>query len=298
MSTHLSYTLTDGGDQCGESISICPRTPSSGSRNIKKKLEFPLVRRSAGLSKNSGGSMKIEKTKVSRFWSHVEIREPTECWPWRKISPKRTVTYLSDSEGRVITRSIPRAAWILSNKRIIPKRRAVSSICDSSLCCNPAHLYVQGTVDELKKKIPYQHPDKCWEWLGSIDSYGYGRIIISRNGSRTQLRASRLSWVLHNKRPIPRGLVVCHSCDNPLCINPHHLWVGTIQDNNNDKASKNRSYKPIGELHPQAKLTREEVNQIRELRANNKASVIELSHQFGVSRSQIYRIILNQRWVG
>jgi len=84
-----------------------------------------------------------------------------------------------------------------------------------------------------------QKTDSCWLWLGSRTSAkGYGQFIA--NGRR--YLASRYSWELHNGQPIPDGLIVCHHCDNPQCVNPAHLFTGTYQDNMDDRGAKGRTY--------------------------------------------------------
>jgi hypothetical protein len=88
-------------------------------------------------------------------------------------------------------------------------------------------------------------PDECWEWIGSTDIENYG--IVKWNKKR--FRAHRISYELF-KGEIPKGLCVCHSCDNPKCVNPNHLWVGTIKENNTDRTQKGRNADRKGEKHP------------------------------------------------
>ena len=84
--------------------------------------------------------------------------------------------------------------------------------------------------------------DNCWLWTAAIDSHGYGKIIIgSRSDKSRKYRiASRVSWELING-PIPFKKLVLHKCDNPLCVNPDHLFLGTSGDNNRDRHRKGRT---------------------------------------------------------
>lgn len=80
----------------------------------------------------------------------------------------------------------------------------------------------------------------CWEWRGATDPDGYGVLRYQRS----RMRAHRVSWQLANG-PVPKGLHVLHSCDNPPCVNPDHLFLGTHQDNVRDRDQKKRGKVPI-----------------------------------------------------
>lgn len=90
-----------------------------------------------------------------------------------------------------------------------------------------------------------QKTDSCWLWTGSKTSFGYGQMSFGpHDGSRRTWPAHKVSWMLH-KGDIPDGLFVCHQCDNPPCVNPDHLFLGTAGDNTRDCISKGRDRGPV-----------------------------------------------------
>jgi hypothetical protein len=95
----------------------------------------------------------------------------------------------------------------------------------------------------------WQHVDKsdtCWNWTASTKPFGYGRFVTRNHYKQKEELAHRVSWELHYG-PIPQGMFVCHKCDNPPCVNPEHLFLGTGDDNMKDRNSKQRQAK--GERH-------------------------------------------------
>lgn len=131
-------------------------------------------------------------------------------------------------------------------------------------------------------------PDKCWEWTGARTSKGYGAMRL--NG-RTE-PAHRLAYESAHG-PIPHGLCVLHRCDNPPCVNPAHLFLGTRGDNNRDAASKGRTRS--GSQHPGAKLTEDDVRAIRARSAAGELGT-ELARAFGVTPQLISYIIRGRIW--
>jgi len=96
----------------------------------------------------------------------------------------------------------------------------------------------KSIIDRFWKKVAIIPFHECWEWTGFKRDTGYGHINIDG----FMMRAHRFSWTI-NYGPIPEGLLVCHKCDNPGCVRPDHLFLGTIQDNMTDKKIKKRGWK-------------------------------------------------------
>lgn len=139
----------------------------------------------------------------------------------------------------------------------------------------------------LRSLVAAATPETCLEWPGYCGGDGYG-LTSSSSGT---LRAHRMIWELVNG-PIPEGLHVLHSCDNRICINPHHLWLGTNADNVLDKQIKGRDGAPFGEAHRAAKLTDKDVLAIR---ASNDGGT-SLARRYRVGKSTIYKIRNGETW--
>ena len=132
-------------------------------------------------------------------------------------------------------------------------------------------------------------PDECWLWVGSKNAAGYG--VFSFRG-RMRI-ASRIMW-LRTYGAIP-NLLVCHSCDNPACVNPGHLWLGTDLDNANDREAKGRGKpgtRPIGMKHWASKLTDDDICALR----SDSASADDLANRFGISKQQVKNIKARRHW--
>jgi hypothetical protein len=139
----------------------------------------------------------------------------------------------------------------------------------------------------------------CWDWRGSKDHHGYGRIHVDRRGYPR--KAHRISWQLF-VGPIPDGLDVCHRCDNPSCANPDHLFLGTHAENMADMGSKGRANgfkldtpNNVGADNPRAKLTPDEVREIRGLAAAGVRQR-EIAAKFGVWQQTVSAIHKRKLW--
>lgn len=140
------------------------------------------------------------------------------------------------------------------------------------------------------EKVDKRGPDECWPWL-AYTAQGYGRINAGGDNGKSLL-ASRVSWVLHNG-PIPDGLFVCHKCDNPSCVNPSHLFLGTQRDNMRDCSSKGRARGGVrGEQNGNAKLN---ADQVRAIRMSNLPRR-EVIARYGISKTQYGNIKRGDQW--
>jgi len=131
----------------------------------------------------------------------------------------------------------------------------------------------------------------CWEWIAGKSIDGYGKIFVEGESAL----AHRVSWNLHNGA-IPKGLYVCHKCDNPGCINPDHLFLGTHADNMADMMSKGRCHKQRGETHGKAKLTQGNVDEIKKLLSFGNLRHHVIGSMYGVGDNAISKINLGATW--
>jgi hypothetical protein len=181
------------------------------------------------------------------------------------------------------------------------------------------HAIDDATAMRFWSKV--RKTEQCWLWTGGCFDTGYGAFAIRRRN----VGAHRVSWIIHHG-PIPPGMEVCHNCpdgDNPQCVNPAHLFLGTHADNAADMVRKNRQARgersgrytqpernargerhgtrthperiPRGEKHYSAKLTWANVREIRVRRAAGE-SMADLAREFAVGASNIRFIVTGRTW--
>jgi HNH endonuclease len=182
------------------------------------------------------------RTLADRFWP--KVKQTMTCWLW--TASVNWAGYGKISRSRGIWDSAHRVSWELL-RGPIPDGMMVIHTCKNPSCVNPDHLFL-GTQKEVERHARFSVPIStrfwpkvkktatCWLWTGYIDNKGYGKMW--RRPQKAAI-ASRVSWELHNG-PIPEGMNVLHRCDNPACVRPEHLFLGTIMDNNRDRYAKGR----------------------------------------------------------
>ena len=150
--------------------------------------------------------------------------------------------------------------------------------------------------ERFRRRVDVSAADSCWPYTGPVDSSGYGRFSWRPGGSL----AHRFAYQLF-VGPIPPGLHVLHHCDNPPCCRPDHLFLGTQADNNADRDVKGRHRSLFtigarGQDHPRAKLTQQQVDEIRRIFAAGGISKAELGRRYGMNRTTIYDIVTGKNW--
>ena len=163
----------------------------------------------------------------------------------------------------------------------------IGSFC--SMKCLGLSKVIANPLDYLLAHRRIDASTQCWIWIGSTRC-GYGRIGINKSAKVVH----RLSYELL-VGPIPDGLCVLHRCDVRRCFNPDHLFLGTKADNNRDMIAKGRNRNLRGSAHPMAKLTEDDVRDIRRL-AKEGMTNTELANRFGIAEVTACHIVARRSW--
>lgn len=233
----------------------------------------------------------------NRFSESYEVDENTNCWNWKKSFSYNQFPLITITTKRKIKRI--RAHRYAYEKYIgeIPKKTSIERICENFKCVNPTHLQLKfkagmnriSLKDNFERSYIINKNTGCWEWQKNRDKKGYGTIGSHIGDKRITKFAHRVSYELY-KGEIPINMIVCHACDNPGCVNPDHLWIGTHQDNINDKIKKNRGL--FGSKHQNSKLTEEQIIKIRK----EKLSINDIAKKYRIHYNTAYDIINFKSW--
>lgn len=228
----------------------------------------------------------MSKSVKEKFWSCVE--KTSYCWNWTGFLDKSglPIIRIAIKEGCGLKEFSPRRLSLEYHGRTISER-VQPLICKNKLCVNPDHL-VSGDKARFWAKVNVAGPDDCWIWTAGISQiHGYGKFTIKKQGI-SDIGAHRYSWILANGS-IPDGMMICHICDNPPCVNPNHLFLGTAKDNAIDCVRKNRSAR--GERNGNSKLNEADVLKIKE-----SCNLLQLSRTYDVSVRTILDIVTDRTW--
>ena len=181
---------------------------------------------------------------IERFWSLVDKRGPDECWLWTGTFSRGKTRF---SFGDVGT-TARRIGWLLKSGRFPTRNEHVEVTCGQIKCVNPAHLVCPTREERFWAMV--EKTDGCWLWKGATSRRGYGVLGTWSEKPGSVVLASHFMWMLQTGAWPTPGLFVCHHCDNPPCVRPDHLFIGTPKDNHDDMVRKGR--------HPTIRTVREE----------------------------------------
>lgn len=193
------------------------------------------------------------------------------------------------------------------NNAITPvHRQAHGGVTPKELASMPSGFYTRSVAERFWSKVDIRTSNECWPWLAQRNTRGYGQFKAQRNGRWQPMAAHRMAWWLTYGND-PNDLSVCHTCDNPPCCNPAHLWLGTTAENMADRNTKGRQARGMThgwQTHPErigrgervntAKLTAAQVLAIRAMLGRVQQKTI--AYEFGVSTQLISAIATGRVW--
>lgn len=236
--------------------------------------------------------MNLTESDKQRFWSKVVRADGDGCWLWIG-----TIDGANPPLGRFAVRgknqSARRVAYAICYGSL-SDRHLVLTKCGQALCMRPDHLYVGTHYDRPHAVEPpldrflraVEKSAECWEWIGCRSEFGYGLFELDGKAER----AHRFSYA-HFVGPIPPGQCVLHRCDNPGCVNPAHLFLGTRSANAHDKVAKDRQARGVQYHH--AVLNPELVRKIRKMR---HMGAREIGSILGVNRGTVGNVLRGKAW--
>ena len=147
------------------------------------------------------------------------------------------------------------------------------------------------TIKRFLAKFTFGNKDQCWEWFAGKDTGGYGQLHVAKN---KKILATRFSWMLF--RGNPGALFVLHTCDNPSCVNPSHLWLGTQIDNMRDRTTKGRAANHKGERNGRAKISAAQAQEMKTLYASKGYTFTQLGRLYGLHPTTVSDIVNGRLW--
>lgn len=246
----------------------------------------------------------LTQARLSHFWSQADLADPRGCWTWHGPTANgRPQAHLTRRPVRVRVRAAV-VAWRIERGEL--RGQFLLPVCGNRLCIRPDH-HVEAHVGNLPHNSPEARAVRFWahvgppsgdngcrEWTASCDpppGLPYGHTTWAGRGTT----AHRVAWMLTHG-PIPEGMVVCHSCDNPPCCNIAHLWLGTPAQNSADMVAKGRSFRLSGASHPACSLTPDIVAHIRDAYHLRGESADSLAARLGHHKMTIWKAALGRTY--
>ena len=174
-----------------------------------------------------------------------------------------------------------------SNKSGMKKKDGSNYLARKCYQCSKSHPGLRTKEERFWEKVD-KKSFGCWEWTAHLDKRGYGRFGVSDGKG---IGAHRYSYALHNGA-FKKALYVCHKCDNPKCVNPEHLFLGTHQDNMDDMVRKGRQRSLKGEESPSCKISQETAQAV----LDSELTYSQTAEKFGMTKSSVAAIKARRMW--
>lgn len=201
----------------------------------------------------------------------------------KRLYPEGTVCSIAGCGKPLDSRGLCKTCWMrLKHQGKLPPRLR-EGVCLGRNDLTPEQRF------ELR--VNRNCANGCWEWIGPTSNHGYGGLNV--NGRR--MVASRYSYEKYIG-PIPEGLFVCHKCDNPPCVNPDHLFLGTSAENTRDRDRKNRGAHNYGETNGAHRYTAETMLAIKADVESGRATKRSIAAKFGVCYETVMRVAHGRTW--
>ncbi len=224
----------------------------------------------------------------ARFESFlIKGSQSEDCWIWNGTKTKTGSCLFWFIDNNRMARDV---SYLLYKNDKHDSESKIRSICGNKNCVNPDHLFKMTLEDRFIRYV--RKTAGCWFWEGSYGTTGYGEFSVNGYAKK----AHRVSYELFNGKITSDKPVVCHSCDNPRCVNPDHLWAGTYADNMIDKYWKGRGNNTYGDLHHSSKLSENQVLAIREEYIPGEFGSRRLARKYNVSKQAIESILKRKTW--
>ena len=241
----------------------------------------------------------------SRFFSKVDKKTPHGCWAWLGYKNKDGYAKFSLKQHQI---SAARFSWETHNRKKLAKGVCVLFVCENRGCVNPEHIAVGSKkdwgilkafrsisdVDRFWTHVNKKTKPECWEWTASLRN-NYGQFHL---GGKPET-AHRYSWMIHYGE-IPAGemrgtMCVLHHCDNTICVNPNHLFLGNQKDNVLDMHMKGRNANVIGTNNPMCRISDSTIREIRARYAFGSETHQQIGDDMRISKTHVGQIIRHDR---